>query len=170
MKIALFSIASWAIYASASNLKLRSTSNKHVGESASQFTNARVSVFGLKEEVSGEDIDIIGETLVSAYNEMFASPDMHLVSFQPKSAAAIPTEHAKLTGYVLYVVVTVMTVLQGYQRHTIAHSLTHSLLARCSHATDVLTASPMKMSPCWRSSDAPTAVPMMTSSPRSVVP
>jgi hypothetical protein len=93
MKLAIFATSTLATFASASLFNLRSSK-----PSASQFTNARVAVFGLKKAVSVEDIETISGSLVEVYNEMFAHADMQMVSFESQASAVIPMEIAELTG------------------------------------------------------------------------
>jgi hypothetical protein len=96
MKLAIFASAYLASVASASLFNLRSSSSSK--PSPSQFTNARVSVFGLKKAVSKEDVETISSSLIEVYNEMFAHADMQMVSFETQASAAIPMELAELTG------------------------------------------------------------------------
>ncbi|GKY90333.1 hypothetical protein MPSEU_000007300 [Mayamaea pseudoterrestris] len=94
MKITI--LAASVFLASASKFNLRSIA-KTTDATPSQFTDARLAVFGLKAETTPEDVDIISASFKSAYNELLATPESHMVSFEPESMADIAVEIPELS-------------------------------------------------------------------------
>lgn len=50
----------------------------------------QVVIDGLLREVSGQDIEAIGSSVISAYNKAYGSSGLTVKSFNAKSAAAFP--------------------------------------------------------------------------------
>jgi hypothetical protein len=92
MKFSLLTISSLAVCASASNFNLRASSVSR----PSEFADASVSFSGLKQEPTGEDLEVIGESLIAAYNELFATKDKKAFTFEPKSGAIVASEIMQL--------------------------------------------------------------------------
>lgn len=85
MKLSIFYASALAAVASASNLRATI-------DSPSQFNDARISMVGLKQEADAEDLEIIGESLMAAINDMFTDPEMQAVTFEAKSGATVTSE------------------------------------------------------------------------------
>jgi hypothetical protein len=88
MKFSLLTISTLAAVASASNFNLRASSVTR----PSEFADASVSFSGIKQEPTSEDMEVIGESIIAAYNELFATKDKKAITFEPKSGAFVASE------------------------------------------------------------------------------
>jgi hypothetical protein len=86
MKFSTIFISSLVGVASASNFKLRSA--KHLKDT--ELIDARVAVGGLVRHATDGDLEIIGKTLLEAYNKAYGSAILTYDSFETQSHAPVP--------------------------------------------------------------------------------
>jgi hypothetical protein len=86
-----FAFAAFAGVASA-KFSIRAASSKlHSGTKASTDpTDARIAVHGMKHEASPEDLDVIAQTIVTAYNHAYEGAGYTIESFKAQSTASLP--------------------------------------------------------------------------------
>ena len=94
MKFATFFTLS-VVVASASASSLRASSSR-----PSEFAAASVSIVGLTNAPTAEDLEVVAESVKAAYNELFASPSAQALDFEIKSGAVVASEVSQLTRYV----------------------------------------------------------------------
>jgi hypothetical protein len=82
MKLSTLLVASATAVASATNFNLRSTANFFSGESTPTKTlDSRIIVNGLADDLSKSDVEIIGKSIIAAYNEAYASDGLSIEKF-----------------------------------------------------------------------------------------
>ena len=93
MFASVFALSAVVASASASSFSLRASSSR-----PSEFAAASLSIVGLKAAPTAEDLEIVAESLKTAYNELFASPQSQALDFEPKSGKIVASEVSQLTA------------------------------------------------------------------------
>jgi len=89
MKTAIFALAFLTAAVSGNNFNLRAAATKSV-DALKTPSEARVIIDGLLHDASKQDIQVIRESVVAAYNEAYANTGSSLSSFKVMNHAAIP--------------------------------------------------------------------------------
>ena len=85
-------IALSAVLATASASSLRASSTR-----PSEFAATTVSIVGLKNDPTAEDLEVVAESVKSAYNELFASAETQALVFELKSGKIVASEVSPLS-------------------------------------------------------------------------
>jgi hypothetical protein len=96
MKFATFAIAALTGTASA-DFNLRAAANKLQRPSSSDPAEARVVIHGLTEDASLEDIEMIENSAIAAYNNAYKTAGYSLKSFEAQLSATVPEDAAALS-------------------------------------------------------------------------
>jgi hypothetical protein len=90
MKLSTLLVASATAVASATNFNLRSAANVFNGElTPAETLDSRIIVNGLVDNLSKSDVEIIGKSIIAAYNEAYASDGFSLETFNLQSHSEI---------------------------------------------------------------------------------
>ena len=91
MKINAIVVAMLASTASAADFSLRAAANKLLGttESAARSTDTRLIIQGLLHAASEEDLEIIGKTVVAAYNKEYGPYGHSIQAFKSSTSVTV---------------------------------------------------------------------------------